>query len=741
MSRLKIKTLCALIIAFSTLTTNAQRIRYKDLAPALDTVSHDQQMSMLREYLAEDQNHPNANYRLAILHYQIFRHADPLLEYRKAMAHAREATLRLLRAKLMVTAQEVRSNNEYYATFFKTLDSKGKPFVDFPVVLDQINVASDSVARFQEKMPSIFQSFTKSVRLYDKAVKLFAKINTDYKSLEDIYMFFDPAMEIQLSKLKESYDSSLYHFKNYQSLIAAYPLASYNQKFHVKPIKVYRMDGLITRMNFLSTDVEFWNYAAWVDEIRKKHSEEIVGIREKIEKHETDFSQNIKLLEASTPVSSIPHLAKDLTFQLNNYDKNSLALAILEYKASKQNWLDKLQNVSRDTALDSKLDLYSQLIQHNRLSDTLLTHVKGVMTPPNVKKHNNYVNKFYGGDNGLKVFVQKEESWIAKTFSDYQETLKQNLLTVTSAADQPGKSVRIGSFTVPLFSEKKPVDLMLPSTIVTTKISHNPDGSMYLAGVHKMNKKTNFNSIGFVARVNPDGKGAWLKELNFSPDSIPVLDGTNYIGDMVATQEGCAVLVTSLRADRQAVVNNFVFVSEKGEIKSIRVRNTGIARRLIYQEKGNSFIMVFKGTKEAEDFAAPEEIALTSINILGDPLWHQELNVAGTLTDITTVRDGYIVSGNYNIIRDERGQEIRTRVSEGQSNPFLAKLGMKGEIIKIHPVTSSESVYIQKVVKVNDGSINLLGYVSSFQNAQNGANGKLLHMMTTYELKSVCSNF
>jgi hypothetical protein len=740
MRTLSIKAFFLFGIAVCGITVNAQRIRYKDLAPALDTISRDQQMSMLREYLSEDQNHANANYRLAILHYQIFRHADPLLEYRKAMAHAHEATLRLLRAKLMVNAQEVRSNNEYYATYFKTTDSKGKPFVDFPVVLDQINIASDSVARFQEKMPAIFQAFTKTVRLYDKAVKLFARINTDYRSLEDIYMLYDPAMETQLSILKESYDSSVYNFKEYQKLIEAYPLGRYNQKFHIKPIKVYRMDGLITRMNFLSNDVEIWNYGAWVDEIRKKHSEEIVGIREKIEKHETDFNYNIKMLEALTPVPSIRHLAKDLTFQLNNYDKNSLALAMLEYKASKQEWLEKLKNVARDTALDSRLDLYSQLIQHNRISDTLLTHVKVVMTPPNVKKHNNYVEKFYGGENGLKGFVQSEQSWITKTFSDYHETLKSSLLTVQSAGGQPGKSVKIGNFTVPLFTEKKPVDLLPPSAIIATKISHNPDGSMYVAGVHRMNKKTNFNAIGFLARVNPDGKGAWLKELNFSPDSIATLDGTNYIGDMVATQEGCAVLVTSMRADRQAAVNNFIFISEKGEMRNVRVKNTAMARKLIYQEKRNSFIMIFKGTTENENFTQAEEIALTSINILGDPLWHQEVTVAGTLIDVTTVRDGYIVSGNYNIIQDEKGREIRTKVNEGQSNPFLIKLGMKGEIIKVQPVVSPESVYIQKVVKVNDGSINLLGYPTTFQNAQS-TNGKLLHMMTTYELKSVCSNF
>lgn len=732
------------ILLWSVFTVSlSQRLRYKDLAPALDTVSEGQQMSMLREYLAEDENHPNANYRLAMLHYHIYRHADPLLEFKKAMAHARESELRVIRARLLVTPQEVRSNNEYYAPFFKTFDAKGKPYVDSPVVIEQMNHAYDSARKFQEKMPPIFRSFTRSVSLYDKAVKLFAGINTEYRTLEDIYMLYNTAMDMKLGELKQAYDSSLLYFKQYQDLIADYPLEGYNQKFHIMPIRVYRMDGLITRLNFLSSDIEFWDYGTWVDGVRKKYSEEIAGIKEKIEKHETRLTSSVHNLESGGEVSEIEKVSKDLTFQLNNYDRNSLALALLEYKAYKQEWLRRLKSIARDTTIDSKLGLYSRLIQHNRVSDTLLTHIRSALSPLNLRKHQPYIEKHYGGAPGLDKYVRDENQWINKTFGEYQEILKENLLAYKPTQDSPGKFVKVAGFNVPLFIETKTISEMPPSTITTARIARNADGSAYVAGVHKMNKKTNFNAVGFVVRLNPDGKVAWMKELNFSPDSLPALDAANFVGDLVATQEGCALIITSMRAAPPAVSNNFVFINEKGDMKNFTVKETSMARKLIYQEGSNSFVMVFKGSEERQQHQSVENISITSMNVLGDILWHQDISLAGALEDVITVRDGYIVAGNFTSLKNESGKEIRTKVAEGQSNPFLIKLGLRGDIVKIQPVVSSRSIYIDKVVKVNDGSINLIGYESAFPDISDAGavKGNLMHMMTNFELKSICANF
>ncbi|HYG01544.1 MAG TPA: hypothetical protein VD927_03815 [Chryseosolibacter sp.] len=722
----------------------AQRIKYKELVPALDTSSISEQMSLLKLYLAEELDHGNANFRLAMLHYNIFRNSDPLLEYSKAVAHAKEAVLRLTKAKVVVTTQDVRSDNEYYAPFFKTLDSKGRPYAEFSIVQAKINTAFDSAQQFLEKMPPIYSSFTKSVQQYDNAVKIFADINTDYKTLEDLYMFFDDELNKRFDQLKSSYDSSVSNFNKYTSLTKDYPLQNYRQKANIKEINVYRLDGLTTRLTFLEDNVEFWNYANWVDNVRKMYNTEIVAIKDKIVQTETRLNESLKALETNeVPGESLFKISKDLVFQLNNYDKSSLALALLEYKAFKQNWLAKTHQIKRDTAIETKLELYSHLIQLNRVADSLAHDIKSKINSGSTKKHGAYLKKFYGGPSGLDKVVQNETAFISKTFADYQETLKGTLLAYNAKTDVSDKTLKIGSFNVPLFVDNRPDSAIDLVSVVTQRIVKNPDGSIYVAGVHKMNKKTNNNLTGFVAKLNPDGKPAWLKELNFNPDSLTVADANNYIGDLVSTQEGCAVVVTSIRPSAQQLINTFVFINDKGEMSAYPVKEKGMARKLIYQESSNSFVMIFKGDSARQQYHQDEMVSIASLNILGDLLWHQDFTFAGTIEDVVTVRDGYILTGNYTALKDLKGKESRTKINQGQSNPYLIKISLRGEKLSVLPLNSPKSIYIDKVVKVNDGSINLLGYESTFDAMADptATRGAVLHMMTAYDLRQICSNF
>jgi hypothetical protein len=732
----------ALLVLTISLSGYTQRLRYKEVAPALDTITTSEQLLLLRAYLVEDAEQPNANFRLALLHYNIFRKSDPLLEYKKAIAHAKETMLRLTKAKMLVTASDVKSDNEYYAPIFKAIDAKGKPYVEFAVVQQKMTNAMDSSQKFIDKMPAIYNAFTKSVKHYDQAVKTFAAINTDYKTLEDIYMLFNQDLDDRLESLKQSYDSSMSYFKTYQSLITEYPLKKYNQKSQIKSINVYRMDGLNTALTFLSPNVEFWNYTEWVEAVRKGHKEEILGIREKIVSTETKLDESlVKIPSGEVALESLPKISKDLIFQLNNYDKNSLALALLEYKAFKQLWLYKLKSVQKDSALDAKLQLYSTLIQMNRGADTLLTHVRNSSNATSVKKHVGYLDKFYDGESGLKRFVDSENGFINNTFKEYRDVLQSNLQRYNASPEGINKFVKIGAFNVPLFAEKKSIAELDNIALLTQKISRLPDGSTYIAGVHKTNKKTNNNVIGYVARLNPDGKAAWIKELNFAPDSLPVMNANNYIGDLVTTQEGCAVVVTSVRPATNAVINNFVFINDKGEMKTMRVKDAGMARKVVYQEASNSFIIVFKGDSEKQQSLKEESIALTSINILGDLLWHQDIPLTGTFQDLIPVRDGYVLTGNYAVMKDQTGREVRTKIAQGQSNPFLIKLNLKGDKLNVIPFVSEKSILIDKVVKVNDGSINLMGYEATFNDDINSPKGAAMHLMTSYDLRTICSTF
>lgn len=735
------KKILVFILLLTSLVVNAQRVKYKDLFPTLADMSPSEQLSALRDFIGYDLDHPNANFRLALLHERNYRQANPLTQYEGVMAHAAETGNRYIKAKQLVTEQQVRSDNEYYAPIFGQLDAKGKLYAPFTMVQGKIQRGYDSAILIQQKLPAIYKSFTKSVNQYDKAVKLFAQISTTYKSEEDIYMFYSTDFEKQMDELVSFYDSSVFYFNNYLSLTLDYPLPGYKQQLIVNEIKTYRLDGLITRMTFLEDKVLFWNYKQWVEKIKTNYKSEILTMQEQLSANEKKLAEVLTALNSNS--SAVPvKIDKELIYKLNNYDKNSLALALLRYKSFKQDWLLKEKLLTSDTLLNQKLELYSALIQQNRIADSLYQDVKASVTNDNVIKHQLYLNNFYGGKSGLDKFTQEENALIKMSLTDYQANLKAGLLTSLQRQEAVNmKVLRFGNASIPLFTSDSIPSALDNTTWITQKKLISPDGSTYLLGVGKPDKKNN-NLVSFIARVNPDGKAGWMQNYSFSIDSA-VVDANNRIQSAILTQEGCAFVVTSTHVTRPESINTFVYITEKKEEKlKKRLKEVSFLRDLLYVEETNTFVLTFKGISLTQSFTEEEVLSVQSINVLGDLVWRRDVSFAGTLQKVVRVRDGFVLAGNFTLLRDNAGKEIRTRIATGQTNPYLIKLSTRGDVQKILPLVNDKSIYLDQLIKVNDGSLNVLAYESTFTDFKKEPlkPETLKHAMINYELRVILSS-
>ncbi len=233
---------------------------------------------------------------------------------------------------------------------------------------------------------------------------------------------------------------------------------------------------------------------------------------------------------------------------------------------------------------------------------------------------------------------------------------------------------------------------------------------MYLIGIYVPDKKSNTKAT-YVARVNPDGKPGWMKTYDIRIDSLSkVPDAHTQPGPAVLTQEGCMLLLRTSPIVESASLNTVLYLNEKGEEKfKIKLKERNYPRRLLYVEKSNAFVLLLKGNAEQEDYTTSEPITLLSINAIGDVSWRRNVEMAGTVTDLVGLTDGFLVAGNYTAIRDLSGKEFKTKSAEGQCSPYVIRIGEKGDVSRIRAFVTKSSVYLAQVVKVNDGSINLLG--------------------------------
>ena len=743
------KYLLLFLLCVSCLAS-AQRLKYKELFPLLPGMSTEHAKYSLKEYLAEELDHPNANFRLALLYEKNYRQTDPLTDYRYAMANAEQTKIRYVKSKLLVDEREVDRNNEYYFPIFKTFDSKGKPNVPFTTVAGKISRGYDSSVQFLEKMVPIYTDFTKSVNYYDQAVKIFADINSRYLSPEDLYLLYDAKLDERCSELKKNYDSSLFHLNQYLKRTADYPLKNHNQRYTIHPLETYRLDGLVTRLNFLTNNIDLWGYGPWVDNVRKIVGTEVADLRTKIVTTNSKLDESLERISKSA-IGQLPQpvkLDKQLVFTLNNLDRQSAILALLEYKDFKQNWdlLSHSQTVD-SIATDRNSEIFSNLIYANRKADTLIQALKDHITPLDADKHKEFISRAFGSQAALEVYVSSEQQAIITSFATYQNQLRENIVGTDRSREafvNKENFIKAGKWNIPLTIKRDSLEKLDQGILMTQFNKKNPDGSVYICGLYKPDKRKP-NIVTYVLHLTPDGKVAWLKDISVSIDSLVVGDSHTYVGPVVTTSEGCALLIRSVHLSRGDIANTFIYMNEKGEEKiRKKIKETAYPRLLVYSEKTNSFVLTLKGQEQKQNYTSPEDITLLNINALGDMTWKKDIQLTGNVVDLISLIDSYVLTGNFLIMRDQTGKEVRTKVTAFECSPYLIKISERGEVLATKPMSTPYSVYLSRAIKISDNSINLLGYKETIESGpqkQFTSFDKVVHIMTNRLGEIICSNF
>ena len=713
----------------------------------MSSMSNNELKNSLKEFLSEELDHPNANFRLALVYEKNYKTGDGLINYDYVMANAQQAKLRFTKSKQLVDEREVNRNNEYYFPVFKMFDSKGKPDVPFAPVSKKMGDGYDSADLFINKMPAIYKSFTKSVNFYDQSVKLFADINSRFFSLDDLYLYYDADLDQQMESLKTSYDSAKFFLDQYLSLIKAYPIPHHKQQYSVKPIVTYRLDGLVTTLNFLTDKITIWDYDTWVTQVRKSVHTSISSLRNNLNQAEEKLDNSLSEIEKSGGSSVPVKLDKQLIFNLNNYDKQSLALALLEYKTFKQSWLIQSKTFQPDTVFsDRNAEAYSSLIYINRNADTLANEISSRITKEKIGKHKDFILKYYGSSDGVKNYLRTEKEHIDKTFKEYTTKLREEVtgLVNREVAANAAKQIRIGKWNISLQTSALTRAGLNKGEPITLQNKKSPDGSIFLSGVYRPDKKSKFFS-SFLARVNPDGKPAWIKNFEYKKDSLSkVPDANNLLTAFELTREGCAALIRTSDTLKTFQRNTFIYYNDKGEEKIKRkLKEETFPRKLNYVEKTNSFMVVLKGLEEKNNYSSAEEVTLMNINALGDIQWSRKIETTGSFTDLINLTNGNLLIGNFLILKDTNGKEYRTQVSAKETNPYIVLINDKGDIVKIQPIQVPRSIAIAKVVKVNDSSIHLMGVEGTYESLDNAvfAPGEsTIHLMINKNCQKIFSN-
>ena len=679
--------------------------KYRDIHPSLAKATDEEALSILKSYIIEDLDHPNANLRLALIYEKRFLSSDPITEYERAMANAEEAKLRFTKAAAVVDEKEVSKNEGYYVEFASGFDSKGRPIIDYNTVNQKIRNGFDSADVFIKKMPEIYSYFTKSVNFHDKAVKIFNEINGNYSSRDKLLLLHDSNLQYKLEDLIADYDSSIVNLDKYLAAGKAFDPAHFNQSYIVKDIETYRLQGLLASPNFLVKNIEIWNYKKWAQAAINEVNNEITSLRTQLNAAELALSNKLKTM---TPLVSVPdfkpyQLDNKLLFNLVKYDNQSLPVSLLKYKQHKQDLINQLGKVNdRDTTGSNDIFLVNlgDLIYSSREADSLLNIAKSRVNEENIEKYESYFKVNYSGQAGVNDFINKDEKLISDSKN---QAVNQMLSTLNKMESASGKNAFITYRKNQYSLSPKRYSILdsLNNVPVTVATQDNADGSKYLTGVLK--KKPD-ESVVFVLKADASNKVQWYNEYNYATAGPAI----NEVGGMAITPEGCAILVRSFSSE--GITNTLSYIGEKGnEIFKKAIELSDYPRSIKYIESTNAFLMTYKGVSRPQNPAEKESTQMMSVNILGDILWTHNFDFSGTIEDVITVDKGFLIVGNYSEIKDADGKSYRTKINVGQTNAFVARFTNSGKLASLKAIESPNNYVVKKVIKVNDRIINLLG--------------------------------
>ncbi len=740
------KLLISVIFSFLVVNTFSQSMKYKDIYPYIESKNYREAVPYLKEFLFYEPDHPSANFQLAVIYEERFKRYHPILKFRPAMKNAEEAKMRFLKARLLIDEREIKRNGNKFYTNFATFNDRGKPSVEYSAIRLKIDSAYIEIDNFMRHVPVIYGNFKESVKFYDRAVKQYAEINDNYGSLKELYLLYDASLKSSLAQLKTDYDSSMYFFKAYLKAAENYPITDYKQTFEISTIQHYRLDGLIAQNDFLSEKIIFWDYSSWVDQVNETVSNQIAALRRQIELNEQKLNENIEFLKSagndSKPGLKPYAIDRELILKLRNYDYNSPVLPLLLYKQNKQNLMYRAMNEIQltedtvNTANDETLLAYfSQRFELLLEGDSLLTAVDVKNTPSNIARHAAYIEKYYYGASGLRSFLDGEKQFTDLKKNEYTSHIRNILIEQIKDPDD----------TTLIASDKKdkialyynlPDSMNIPAgQYFTSHIDWAPDTSAYVGGIVRPGSADDPIQV-FLSRVDKANEVLWLNTFTIDQlkyDSIisqsitkadegreePTANDAsetvevvfdNFFGAMEITPEGCAILISSIARNSGHIVNTFKLINEKGEemVDTLQLV-AAIPRNIIYNDLSNSFVITYKGNKSQNDIKAEEKLHIIRIDREASQVWQTDIQLTGDVRGIVIVNGGYLVIGNYTFIKNGSGEFLQVEQKSENSAIYVIKIDPKGTIVDRQFIRSRTPNYVDRIVKINDNSINLLG--------------------------------
>ena len=658
----------------------SQKLKYKDIQEQLLTSDSLTIYPLLKTFIKQDTAHAHAHFTIARIFSGMARKSDPLREFNNSVKLSDSALFYFIKSKRLITEKEIRKNMEMYDFLLTAEEKKSKD--DEIILMNKIRRNLDSNIDFFKNhlvnIKLIFNCFSKASENYSFANTHYVKINTDFNSLKELYLMSDDSLKTEIKKIGYSYDSSLTYLNLLRKILLAYPLKNYHPEYEIRKIETFRLDGL-SGSEFLSDKILLWDYSGWTNSVVKTIESDIKSLREKIKVSEEKLSITTSLLSEGGRIDTVSLYKVDqgLIVLLNKYDFNSFLLHLLSYKEQK-NYLLKFNNQafnSTDTCsqrvFSGKTNFFSESIDLIHGCDTILNLCSNFDLTRELKKYSTYFRK-YNSQEGMKKYLEKETEFIRK---EKGETEKKYLVFMVNQLNKFSDTTRYFTYSkseVPLYTSGK----SNKSPIKAKFIKEDKEGNIYTAGT--INNPALKTSYVYIARIGKSRRVEWFKTYDLKP-------GTNYGNDIITslevTEEGCVANIFT--KNLAASFNTIVKLNKDGkEAFNKKIEKNAPARKIIYDEINDNYILIFKGDSAEQNIDIVEAISIQFLDHTGLALKSITKRMNGSLLDVIKTGEGFVCIALFKEFENDGFTTIKAFSSASGFNILIVKINFEGQVVK-----------------------------------------------------------
>lgn len=709
MKNITITAILFFIFIFNISSFAQKKLDYKDVYDVVLSKNNEKAYTLLLAYQKQEPDFANTYFQLGLIAKQWAKEFNPFTEfvYTKFFIYNTKLYFNLAKFKL---EKEKKKNINYYTNIKIATENKKISVDDITGFIEE---QVEEIKIYEENIIKIITYYNKSSDKYNECVDIFMDINREYSKINNIYLTQEKEFLLKTEKLESNFDSTIYYFEQYKNATDKYPIAGYDQKYILKDIITYRLDGL-TNSNFLENNFSLWNYKKWVRKVKETKNVNVSENRNDIFSVDSLMKSKINQLSKSNFSDSLkPYkLNEKLIYKIEKFDNNSLLVKLFKLNETKINYLTLVKKTVNDTANSDKFSLfqyaqYCNILRENKtISDSLNKNFRISINAEQIRKYKNFYLSEYNGITGLKDYAYRQELF----FQEKQDAVFKNLKKKLFETEY---DIKNSTF----FYNNKLTDIK-KAFVNKQNINANEyyisdfiidkNNKLTLSGFYKTKKG---NLAGFTGQTENMKKFKVFKKSNIS-------DTSDIINTLIEDfKGGYFTIETSIG---KSIVNTLIKYSAKGQIiMKKKLPYNKVPRIMKFDDINNSLIIVFNGYKIDVLKTDDDEQIIYRLN-LDDDLQSYAINIKAKayIFDIIKMDTRIFLFSNYLSYIDLTGNEHVSSAGNSmqETNILLTIISGDGFVEKHVTVKKDKAFFGTKAIKLNSNTINVLGYFSPYIN-------------------------